>query len=198
MPDQANALIDSLELGYARALFEMAQAHNQLDDIGRELAELADLLRQQSDLGRLLASRKINVEERAQSIERIFKGNVSDLLYRFMQVANKKDRLARLADIARAYQHMLDEHHGVVQARAYVAELMDIEKAGQVAAELGTAMGKQVQLKQEVDPSLIGGLKLRIGDRLIDGSIATRLRLIEQRLVSRGRDEARRTVAQSQ
>lgn len=182
---------DSVSRVYAQALLELAAALGQADELADEAGELLGLLSQEPDLDVLLSSRALNSSQRSGVVEQLFKGRVSDVLYRFIQVVNRKDRLGALAGILVTYRGLVSEARGELGVDVYVAEALSDEASRGVAESIGGAMGKQVQLHQHVDPELIGGLKVRVGDRLIDGSVATQLRIMKRKLVDAGRERAR-------
>jgi len=183
--------INTVSQIYAAALVEMADEAGELDAVADEAAQLGELLAADADLANLLSNRILSTDERAGAIERLFQGKVSDLLYRFLQVVNRKGRMAELPGILHAFGKLFAERRGVLQIDAYVAEKLDEEKLARIASSIGEALGKQVVPHQHVDPSLIGGLKLRIGDRLLDGSVAAQLKLLQQRMTAAGREKAR-------
>jgi len=182
---------DSVSRVYAQALLELAQAQDQADALAEEAGGLLELLAREPDLDVLLSSRALNSSQRSAVVEQLFKGKVSDVLYRFLQVVNRKDRLGALPGILSAYRVLVSEARGELDVDVFVAESLSDEAGRGVAASIGGAMGKQVQLRQHVDPELIGGLKVRVGDRLIDGSVATQLRIMRRKLVDAGRESAR-------
>lgn len=183
---------DALSTTYARALLDMAVEVDAVDDVAEQVEQLSQLFDQQPQLRTMLASRLLGATERAASIDRVFKGQVHDLLYRFLQIVNRKRRMHALPGILRAFGQLVEEHRGVQEVDAYVAVPLSEDDRRHVAAAAGRAIGRNVILDQHVDPSLIGGLKLRIGDRLIDGSVATQLKRIRHKLVQAGREDARR------
>ena len=192
MPSQqAQQVTQSVEWVYAAALLDLAVQGEQRDEIRAELEEVGGLLSGEPELAKLLASRVLATSERRGCLERIFKGQISDLSYRFLQVVNDKDRLADLAGIIRAFGRLVDEQQGLVDVDAYVATALDETQSRRVAAALDVALDRRVVLHQHVEPHLIGGLKLRVGDRLIDGSIATQLRRMKQQIIDTGRVRAR-------
>lgn len=183
--------VGSVERVYAAALLDMAGQAGQLDETTDEMEQLGQLLDAQRDLLRLLSSRVLSAQARGGSIEAIFQGRVSDLVYRFLQVVNEKGRLDILPGIVRAYAQLLDEHRGIVEADVFVAQRLSDQDAHLVSEAVGRMVGKNVVLHQYVEPGLIGGLKVRVGDQLLDGSVATGLRLMRSRLVETGRAKAR-------
>lgn len=189
------AVTDSVSRVYAQALLELAEEAGQIDAIAQEVNDLAALLAGNDDLQRLFDSRAIGTEARGQMIERVFQGKVSPTLYQFLRVVNAKDRLDALPAIFIAFGEKLDEKRGIVKVDAHVAAALDAGQADRVAAAVGESLGgKKVLLNQHIDPKLIGGLKLRIGDEMIDASVATQLKLVQRRLIATGHEKARKMV----
>ncbi|MBB6430412.1 ATP synthase F1 subunit delta [Algisphaera agarilytica] len=187
---------DAIGRVYAQALVELAESENQLDSVAEEVADLSSLLESDADLVRLVENPIIDSQARAGMVERLFSGKVSDLLYRFLQVVNQKERLGSLPSITGAFGQIMAEKRNQLDVEAFVAQPMDDATAGRVANGLGASMGKQVNLVQHVDESLIGGLKLRIGDQMIDASVQSQLNRIEQQLIAAGREKARAAAAE--
>ncbi len=176
---------------YSRALFELAEQAGNLQEVNDELEQIDQLLASNPELMRLLSSRMISAQERQGVIERIFTGRVSETVLNFLRVVNQKDRMDVLPAIIREFGRLLDERHGVVEVDAYVANRLDEAQTKRVSEGIGAALGRNVLLHQYVDPELIGGLKIRVGDRLIDGSVATQLKLMREQLIAAGREKAR-------
>lgn len=178
---------------YARSLFELAEAAGDaaLEEVGEELAQLAELVREQPDLRLILQDPAVPTRRRAESIERLFKGRVSDLTYRFLRVVNDKGRLDELLAVERAYADRLKARRGEFDVDVYSAQPLSDEQADRVAERIGALMGGKALLRRHVAPAILGGLKVRVGDKLIDGSIATRLRQMRRRLHERTREAVR-------
>ncbi len=181
---------DSVSRVYAQALLELAQAKGEVDSVAEEAGGLIELLGD-ADLKRLLYGRALSSAQRSGVVEKLFNGKVSDVLYRFIQVVNQKERLSALPGILNAYLGLVSEARGELDVDVYVAEALAGDASQTVADSIGGAMGKKVQLREHVDPELIGGLKVRVGDRLIDGSVATQLKIMRRKLIEAGRENAR-------
>lgn len=187
---------DELAYVYARSLYELADAAGGLEKVGEILDELqvvVELARSDSAFKEFLSSPIIGQGPRQAALKSIFDGRVSDLLLRFMLVTNSKGRLGCLEDIAGAYDALVQEAHGRVEVDVITvseagagAELMDT-----VRDRIRSVLGKEPVLHHATDPSMIGGIKLRIGDQLLDGSVATRLRRMKEEILGRGATEVR-------
>lgn len=194
MSNNGQLINDSVDRVYARALLEMAQERGRVDEVADEMDQLGELFKAEPQLRRLLSGRVLGKAERAASLQRLFEGRVSDTVYRFLQVLNQRDRLDKLPGIASAFADLVAEERGLIEVDIYVPQRLDATEAKEVAAALSKALGKEAVLHQYVDESLIGGLKIRVGDRLIDGSVATQLKLMRRRLIEAGREKARQAA----
>ena len=185
-------IADALSQTYARSFFELASEDKVLDEVEDELFQLAKLAEQDASLRMLFEDRSTNATKRAGSIERIFKGKVSELTYRCLQVLNKKGRLDRLASIAVAFSELAKEARGEIDVEVYSALPLTEAQKVDVAKQIAEVIGKKPIILSRVDESLIGGLKIRIGDRIIDGSVSTQLRHMHKRMVDRGQSLIRK------
>ena len=183
---------------YADALVELAQKHDQLDEVADECGQLDTLLRDQPQLATLLANPAITSGQRVELVERVFQGKVSDTLFKFLSVMARKGRLNQLPAVFASVRAQVADIRGEVEVDAWTAREMDDDLRNSVRDRVAAALGgKTVTLKEHVDPSLLGGLKLRVGDRLLDGTAATRLRLLRRDLVAAGSTAAREAAASS-
>ncbi len=176
---------------YAKALSDLAQESGQVDEIGQELAQLVELVHAQPDLAGLFAHKVIDPARRARTIETLFKDRVSPIVLSTLLVLNRKGRLEALPAIGAAYDRLAKEKRGEVDVDVYTAKPLSPAQAEKVAAGISRSLGKKAILQQHTDPKLIGGLKVRIGDKLIDSSIAARLRKLARDLEETGTDNVR-------
>lgn len=180
---------------YARALFELSLEQGTLAEIGEELRGLSDLLTVDVDLAAFFAHRTIAADRRAASIRRIFEGRLSDLTLRFMLVLNRNGRLAVLARVADAFDKLIKDHRGEIDVEVHTARALDAAQLDRVRDKVSAALGKTAVLHTRIDEHLIGGLKLRVGDKLIDASVRSQLQRIKQQLAQRGRELIRSNAA---
>lgn len=191
---------DSLARTYATALFELAESKGGEDLIHATLTELEEILelaREDPRFGEFLASRVLSTKDRKKSLNNIFKGKLSDLTLHFLLVLNNKGRVANLPAIAAAVDEITQDRFGKIEVDVYTASPMSGEELAQIKDRLHLALGREPVVHPYVDGSMIGGVKLQIGDKLIDASLATRLRQIQARLANDGANELRGNIART-
>jgi len=173
-------------LSYAQSLLELAEEQNQPEPIAQELNQLAEIIEQIPTFGEYLADPGISHEDRAKTLQHVFAGKVSKLMWNFLGVLNLKRRLKNLPEIASAYDDLLDEKLGKIEVDVTVAHKLSPDQLEQVRQRISQALKKDAVLHQYIDDSLIGGLLLRIQDKLIDASVKSQLQLMKKELLSHG------------
>jgi len=176
---------------YAQSLLELAAEAGQLDAVDGEARQLAGLVESQEALRWLLGGRLLTEQKRRAIVDEVFRGRVSDLLYRFLQVVAHKNRLEHLRDILRLLPRMVEERQGITEVEVTTATGLSEAEAAQLAESLCRVLGRKVVARQRVDESLVGGLKLRVGARLLEGAGAAQLRGMARALVETGREQSR-------
>lgn len=185
----SDSATDAVATTYARSLFELAEKAGGRASIESTLAEFEEILelaRQDKRFNEFLSSRIVSSDRRAGSITKIFQGRVSDLTYKFLQVLNDKGRLGHLTSIVSAFDGLVQRHFGRVEVDVFTADPLTPDDLRCIQARLASSLGKEVIAHPYTDASMIGGVKFRIGDQLIDGSIATRLRKLQDQLANSG------------
>lgn len=181
--------IDAISRVYARSLYELAEAAGgqaRIEEAADELESIIEIARSDKRFGEFLSSRILAKEARSASLRSIFSGRISDLTLRFLLVLNAKDRLGRLGDIAAGYDLLVQEAFGRVEVDVFTAGALDAEQFASIKDRLLAALGKEPVLHAYTDPAMLGGLKLKIGDQLIDASVSARLRKLRDRLATEG------------
>lgn len=185
MAQEFQAGIDVADV-YAAALFELAGEASVEQAVHDELRGLIELMRDQPGLDALFTSSAIDDDDREQSLERIFRGRLSDLVLNTLQVMNWHGRLTLLPQLLRAYVLRLEDARGQVEVVATSAVELDDAQRGAVRDVAEGLAGKQPLVEYLVDPQLIGGLVLQIGDYRYDNSIRRHLHAARARLHDRG------------
>lgn len=180
---------DALSKVYAKSLYELAEqagGKGKIVEVGEELEEICELARSDRKFGEFLNSPIIDPARRGASLKRIFSNRVTDLTLRFLLVLNEKGRLSVLESITGAYDHLVQEAFGRVEVDLFTAGPLGAEQLGEVTARIRSTLGKEPVIHSYVEPGMIGGIKLRIGDQLLDGSVASRLRRMRSELLTEG------------
>ena len=161
---------------YATALFELAREQNELDAVAADLASLRQALDESDDLNRLVTNPVFGREEQGRAMAAVLAAlGVGGLVTNFIGVVAENRRLFALRDMIRGFLALLAEHRGEVVARVTSARPLAEGQLATVRAELAAAMHTEVSIETEVEPELLGGLVVRVGSRMIDSSIRTKL-----------------------
>ncbi|HOO55401.1 MAG TPA: F0F1 ATP synthase subunit delta [bacterium] len=169
---------------YAQALFDLAREKDRLREVEQDFLKLIKLLEEQPELQQFLTHPVIVSSEKKKIIDSLFEGSTDELFVDFIGLIIDKNREEYLPLIKEDFDEMLRKDRG--QEVAYISvpyELSETLKA-QIASGLAGYTGKTVEIKEEVDPSLIAGIRVRIGDRVFDGSMKTRLEMIREDLMN--------------
>ncbi|MCL6635552.1 MAG: F0F1 ATP synthase subunit delta [Peptococcaceae bacterium] len=167
---------------YAEALYEIASQKNLVDRIESELKAVEAVLKENVDLQRVLYHPQITAESKKGLLEQLFKGKVSGITGNFLALLVDRRREVFFADIVAEFVKLANAGRNIVAAQVTSAVELNNEEKGKLDQVLARLTGKKVQTSYAVDPSLIGGVVVRMGDKIIDGSIKTRLATLKERL----------------
>ncbi|MDN5347032.1 MAG: F-type H+-transporting ATPase subunit delta [Clostridia bacterium] len=173
---------------YARALLDIGRERQNLDALREELNRLVKLLQENSDLHRLLAHRLIPARQKKAVIGEILPG-LDPVLKNFLYLLLDKRRERYLPAIASEFSRLVDRERRVLEVEVYSAVPLPEEIQEELKTSLGVRTSQQVRLNWFIKPELIGGLVLRVGDRVWDGSIKGRLERLRERLLRGDRGE---------
>ncbi len=169
---------------YAKAIFELALEQERLEAIGADLAQVKDSLVQNPDWQAWLANPLVSVQDKQETLRQVYGDKVAPEVLQLLAIMLKNRRAAHMVAVVDEFQALWDEHRGIVHAHVASAfPLTEAEESG-LAASLEKLTGKTIVLHKEVDPELIGGVLVRIGDRLYDGSVRGLLQRLEKQLVT--------------
>jgi F-type H+-transporting ATPase subunit delta len=161
---------------YATAAFELARDNNALDSTAADLTALKAVLEASPELTRLVRSPAFSREEQAKGMDSVLRAaNASPLARKLVLLLTSKRRLYILADVIDAFEALMARHRGEVAASVTSARALDAAETEELKRVLKENLGREPKLELKVDPSLLGGLVLRIGSRMIDSSLRTKL-----------------------
>jgi F-type H+-transporting ATPase subunit delta len=182
MPTETHASLTAYT--YARALLELAQERNLAPEIGAELTSIQSIIEANPTFAEFLKDPGIGAEERAGVIDRTIKAQSNPLLANFIGVLQSHNRLGLLDEIAIAYNDLLDRLLGKIEVDVTVAQRLSDEELEQVRQRVNAALKKESVVHQYVDESILGGLVLRVGDKLIDASVRSQLETMRRQLLA--------------
>jgi F-type H+-transporting ATPase subunit delta len=161
---------------YATALFDLANEQGKLDEVDRDLTKFQAMLDQSEDLGRLVASPAFAAEEQERALGAVMDwAAIGATTGNFMRVVARNRRLSAAGDMVKTFRSLLARHRGEVTAEVRSAVALSQDQLAALKDKLKTLHGKDVRLETTVDPSLLGGLVVRIGSRMFDSSLKTKL-----------------------
>lgn len=169
---------------YASALYDLASEQGAAEDVAVALRTFRALIDESEDLRRLVRSPVFSAPEQIKALDAILaKAEISGLVVNFIRLVAAKRRLFALPDMMSAYQRLHDAALGVVRAEVTVAApLADRHEKTLREALAGVTGGKTVDLNVKVDPSIIGGIVVKLGSRMVDASLKTKLNAIRTRM----------------
>lgn len=169
---------------YGQALFDLAERHEIVDRLERELTEIAETLEGSQELRRVLQHPQVAGEEKKRLLQRLFGGTSSRITMNFLMLVIDRRREMFLKDIIKEYLRLVDAARNIADVQVSSAVELTPEEKEQLVGNLARATGRQVRARYTVDPELIGGVVVRIGNRVIDGSVRSKLRALRERLVA--------------
>lgn len=164
---------------YAQAVFGIARDGNSIAAWRSELDDVAEVL-SESGLAPVLADSKVPLEQRLALVERVL--DISPMALNLAKLLVQKGRSSEARAVALAFGRMADEHEGIAHAEVTTAIGLSPEKLQEIEKQLTAQVGKNVKATAKVDPAILGGVVVRVGDRLVDGSVRTRLKKLRREL----------------
>jgi F-type H+-transporting ATPase subunit delta len=172
---------------YATAIFELALEAGTLDQIRTELDAFDALAASNPDLMRLIRSPVFGAEEQSKALAAVLdRAGISGLAAQFLKVVTASRRLFAVREIIKAFRALVARHKGEVTAQVTVAEQLNDARLAEIKDALAAVTGKDVQVDLRVDPTIIGGLIVKLGSRMVDSSLRTKLNAIKHAMKEAG------------
>lgn len=170
---------------YAQALFLLASEQGKLDAVQADLQALGGLLAASPELRAFLGDLLLPPSRRSQVLGELFErqGQADPLVVRFLFLLAEKKRLPLLADIVTAFGQSYDQARGILRVRVTSARPLDAAQVDRIVARLRAQHGKEIRPELDVDPALLGGFVIQVGDQVRDLSVETQLQRLQRQLV---------------
>lgn len=161
---------------YASAVFELAQEQKVVDQVSADLASLRRAMETSADLNRLVRSPVFGAEDQSRALKAVLeKMGAGELSIKFLLLLAAKRRLFVLTQIIREYEHLVARSRGETEAEVTAARALSDREINELKSVLKAKLGKEPRLHSKVDPTLLGGLIVKVGSRMIDSSLRTKL-----------------------
>jgi F-type H+-transporting ATPase subunit delta len=168
---------------YALALFQLAKEHQLLDQLEQELRVVKEVVTQNKDLNAVLKSPKLSIEKKKEILKEAF-SSVNPYVLNTLMILIDRHREDYIADMADHFIQLANDERGIAEAKVYsVRPLTEAEREA-LSSAFASKVGKQsLRIENIVDSNLLGGIKLRIGNRIFDGSLRGKLERLERQLL---------------
>jgi F-type H+-transporting ATPase subunit delta len=165
---------------YATALFDLASETNAVDAVKADLERFAALIADSADLARLVRSPVFSADEQGHALDAVLeRAGIAGIAAKFLKLVTANRRLFAVRDMIRGFRELVAKHKGEATAEITVAEKLKDEHVEALRAALKAVSGKDVDLDIKIDPAIIGGLVVKLGSRMVDTSLRTKLNAIK-------------------
>lgn len=175
-----NGIVSGMAGRYATALFELALESKAIEQVQADLKSFDAMIAESPDLARLVRSPVFSADDQTKALVAILdKAGIKGIAANFLRVVASNRRLFAASEMIRGFNALVAEHKGEVTAQVTVAEKLNDARTNEIRDALKQVTGKDVQVDITVDPSIIGGLKVKLGSRMVDASLRTKLNSIK-------------------
>jgi ATP synthase F1 delta subunit len=169
---------------YGRSLYEVASEHDKTDEIREQLGQIAEALETNRELGIYFFSPYFSTQEKKDGLGKLLDG-ADDILINFLELLIEKHRMPVIFRIRRHYDTLWERDHHVLPVRIATAVALDEGVARKLGEQIEKSTGQKIELTASVDPDILGGIVLRVGNSILDASIRNRLENL-RKAVARG------------
>ncbi|WP_029583141.1 F0F1 ATP synthase subunit delta [Bradyrhizobium sp. URHD0069] len=182
-----NPSVSGVSGRYATALFELARDEKSVDAVKADLDKFDALLNESADLKRLVRSPVFSSEAQLKALAAVLdSAGISGISAKFLKVLTANRRLFAVSDVIRAFRALVAKFKGEATADVTVAETLSDRNLDALKTALKSVTGKDVALNVKIDPSIIGGLVVKLGSRMVDSSLRTKLNSIKHAMKEAG------------
>jgi F-type H+-transporting ATPase subunit delta len=174
-----DTIVSGMAGRYATALFDLAREANAIDTVKADLERFDALVAESPDLLRLVRSPVFSADERLQALSAVLqRAGIGGLAEKFLKLVTSNRRLFAVRDMVKGFRELVADYKGEATAEVTVAEQLKEDHVAALKSALHAVSGKDVDLHVKVDPAIIGGLVVRLGSRMVDTSLRTKLNAI--------------------
>lgn len=168
---------------YAQALFDLAAESQSTAEVDSDMVGLGKLVSDSPEFADFIQTPLISRDRKDEALAALLGSKVSPLTLRFLRFLNSKRRLEVLAPVAVVFHRMVMDEQGILESDIISAQPLSTEQVEKISTRLKARFGKEIQTRVHVDPNLIGGFKIHVGDTVYDHSIKNQLEAIRQNII---------------
>jgi F-type H+-transporting ATPase subunit delta len=173
--------VEEIAQVYARSLFEVAKEHDKLDVVREQLGQIADAIAEQHDLQVFFFSPYLSTDEKVEGLKRALE-DVDETVLNFLELLIEKHRMPAIFRIRREFEALWEEENRLLPVSVTSAIELDESTVKQIGDAIGQQTGRRIELTSEVDPDILGGIVLRVGNSILDASIRNRLEKLRKQV----------------
>lgn len=173
----------SLAERYTKSLWSVAEEDNLIEKIGEDLRIVADTFVENADIEGFFVNPIIKIDDKKEILEKSFAGKIDERVYNFLNILVDKNRMFLLPNIKYMYDKKLEEKQNLLAVEAQTVVVLDEEMENRLKDKLARMTGKSIKINNVINPSIIGGVVLRFGGKVIDGSVQTQLKRLQKQLI---------------
>ncbi len=169
---------------YAKSLLELSIEMGKLEEVKSDIDRLLTVIKESRDFRLFTQSPVINSDIKIKTFDKLFGDTFNELTFNFIQIITRKGREAHLGSIAEGFQELYRKHKGIEKAVVTTAIPLSDQQKEELKQKLNLAVGKSIIIEEKIDPTVIGGMTLRVGDKQYNGSIAHQLNMLRRQFKS--------------
>lgn len=167
---------------YAEALFQVAEAQGNLDKVDQDLAAIAQILADHPDMSRLWDSAVVSTEDKKSIVRQLFESKIEGITYNTLLLMLDKQRGASIAQVQAAFRERYNVHRKRLKVTVRTVMPMATDETEELRRVLAQATAREIEMEATLDPDLIGGIVVTVGDKVIDNSLRGRLEALARTL----------------
>ena len=168
---------------YTQALFKVAVKENDINQISDRLHNIRSILKSVPELNQLLITRRVQVQDKINMLKNILGDNISNIEMDLMVLLMENGHMMLFGEVVKRFDYLLDKESKVVKVQITSSSILSDDEVQRISSKIENNIQKEVEVKTETDASIMGGIKLRVGNTLIDGSIYSRLQKMRDTLI---------------
>ncbi|WP_408008629.1 F0F1 ATP synthase subunit delta [Pseudalkalibacillus sp. A8] len=170
---------------YAAALFEVVRERNALDQVEKELVSVKSVIQENDQLLTILNHPKISIDDKKALLSKLFGNQVSEAVHNTLLLMVDRKREAMIPSMVEQYIRLANEERGVADATVYSVRILTEDEQQAISKTFAERLNvKELRVENVIDQDLVGGIKVKIGNRIFDGSVSGKLNRIQRQLVS--------------